>query len=230
MLRLCGCDIGHRPKILVRGASLSVEPGKIKGLVAPNGFGKSTLMHVASGEFSYLQKGHVEVDGIVFNDSFTSPDILYVPGDASHLYGHLSALDHLKIAQRAWQTSESLDACIARSGINDYSRKRVKGLSSGMKQQVALAIALLVRPKYLLLDEPTNALDPINAAQAVEAIRQMARDGVGILVSSHLLGTIDALCSSILFIRSGTLVEVPADGDVSSMFSICYGDHACVQG
>lgn len=230
MLRLLRCSIGHRSSLLIKDGVLSLDSGEVKGIVAPNGYGKTTLMRAASGDFTYIQKGAIEVDGVLYRESFCSPDVLYVPGDASHLYGHLSVMDHLKIAESMWGSNRSIDVCVHRCGVEGFMHKKVKKLSSGMKQQVALAIAYLIKPKYLLLDEPTNALDPVNAAKEIEIIEQMAREGSGVLVSSHLLGTIDALCGSVLFFRNGGIAEVQSDGDTSSVFSACYGAHCQVQG
>ena len=77
--------------------------------------------------------------------------------------------------------------------------------------------------KRQLLDEPTNALDPINAARAIRIFEQMVKNGTSILVSSHLLGTIDSLCDSVIFFSGGGLVEVDSGGDASSVFEKCYG-------
>lgn len=229
MLRLLDCSVGYHANLLVQNATFSIELGAIKGIVAPNGYGKSTLMRVASGDFTNLRSGSIEVDGKVYRDSFSHTDVLYVPGDASHLYKHLSVMDHLKMARSMWGVRGSIEACVFQWGIEEFAHKKVRDLSSGMKQQAALAIASFIGPKYLLLDEPTNALDPIHSANAIGIIERMAQGGAGVLISSHLLGTIDELCSSVLFSRDGGIVEMPRRGDISEMFSMCYGAHAMVQ-
>lgn len=229
MLRLLDCSVGYHANLLVQNIAFSIELGVIKGIVAPNGYGKSTLMRVASGDFTNLRSGSIEVDGRAYRDSFSRADVLYVPGDASHLYEHLSVMDHLKMARSMWGVRESIEACAFQWGIEEFVHKKIRDLSSGMKQQTALAIASYICPKYLLLDEPTNALDPIHAANAIGIIERMAQGGAGVLISSHLLGTIDELCSSVLFFRDGGIVEMPSSGDTSEMFSMCYGAHAMVQ-
>lgn len=223
MLKLQDGAIGYRARELLSKAELSLEPGSIKGLIAPNGFGKSSLMRVLSGDLAQLRRGSVELDGHEYFDSFANRDVLYVPGDASNLYGHLSLDRHLKIAAKLWRPQVGVDEVIRVWGVAGFIKKPIWSLSSGMKQQASLAIAALCGPKYLLLDEPTNALDPINAARAIRIFEQMVKNGTSILVSSHLLGTIDSLCDSVIFFSGGGLVEVDSGGDASSVFEKCYG-------
>lgn len=223
MLRLIDGTIGHGKHVLLQNASLSLRPGEIKGLVAPNGYGKTTLMRVLSGRYKALKGGSVAVNRIVMKGEFTRPDVVYIPGDASMLYANLTVLDHLKMAHDLWESSMGIAETARLWAVEDFLKKPVRALSQGMKQQTSLAVASLCGAKYLLLDEPTNALDPINAQRSVTNFKSMAAQGTGILISSHILGTIDALCNSIAFIRDKGLYEVENVADAQTTFNEFYG-------
>lgn len=223
MLEMHNGLLGTHSKTIIENAGLAIEPGKIKGLVAPNGYGKTTLMRVLSGDFAKLKKGYVSLDGKACSNSFQSESILYVPGDASQLYGHLTVHDHFEMVAKLWGTQNSIDEVMDAWDVRDFSAKLVRNLSSGMKQQVSLGLAELCSPRYLLLDEPTNALDPINARKARYTFLALKNQGVGMLVSSHLLGTIEEICDSVIFFSSDGLVEIENSNRISEDFEKFYG-------
>lgn len=222
MLSLVNGTIAHGKSALYEDASMRLAPGEIKGLVAPNGYGKTTLMRILSGDLSYLKKGAVALNRINMKRDFARKEVVYIPGDASMLYPHLSVKSHLNIVHDVWGSSLSVQDAAEMWGVTGFLNKPVRSLSQGMKQQASLAVASLCSAPYLLLDEPTNALDPINVHLSIENFKHMAQDGTGILISSHILGTLDALCDSIVFVHEKKLKEVPHVEDAQELFERFY--------
>lgn len=226
MLELANATIAHRRQTVFEQASLRLNRGRIIGLVAPNGFGKSTLMRVLSGDMRALKRGAVVIDGARHQSDFTSSQVLYVPGDGSMLHHELTPREHLRIAARLWNTSTSPDEAIERCGIADFARKPVRALSQGMKQQTTLALAYLIRAPYLLFDEPLNGLDPLRTEQAYGIFRELAQAGRGLLISSHILESIDELCDAVALVNDGKLVIGPSGVAAKQLFSAYYGNRA----
>ena len=138
------------------------------------------------------------------------------------LHADLSARDHLRMARRLWGAEADVEEVAERWGVTPFLRKRTGALSQGMKQQVTLAVASMYAPRYLLLDEPMNALDPFNVRRASEEFTALAAQGTGILISSHILGSVATLCEEALFIRDGTLVQALIAGSLDELFDSFY--------
>ena len=220
MLGLNHATIGYRGNIVYENASMQVRDGCIQGLIAPNGYGKTTLMRVLAGELAALKRGSVRVGRIECVRDFSRKDVLYLPGDASLLYGRLTVRDHLRQADVLWGPAP-LERVAEEWGLSPFLNKRVNALSQGMKQQVTLALASIARPRYLLLDEPMNALDPLNVDRASRIFSEFAQGGMGILISSHILGNLDKLCSTAYFIERKQLVEHSLDEGAETLFARC---------
>lgn len=223
MLALEGATIGYGCTALLENAELTLNPGEVKGLVAPNGYGKTTLLRVMSGNLRRLRCGCVRLEGREMRTDFCSGHIMYVPGDASMLYGFLSVREHLRIVRDLWESGLSLRDAAEACGVAEFLGRHVGRLSQGMKQQVTLAMAYLSGARYVLLDEPMNALDPLNVQRFSKVIRRMAEHGAGVLVSSHILDNVNQLCTSAIFVRDRRLEEVPLDKGAESLFASYYG-------
>lgn len=223
MLSLENATIGYgRNVVLYEKTSLCLEQGQIMGFVAPNGYGKTTLMRILGGDTTCLKTGSVSLDRVQHVRDFSSADVLYVPGDASMLYGGLSVREHVRMAKSLWPTDISPDDVMRDWGLEHFIHKPIRSLSQGMKQQVTLAVAEMSSARYLLLDEPMNALDPINVSRAANRFKKMAEQGRGILISSHILSNIDDLCEKVLFIDNKKIVEVACAGGVEEQFEAYY--------
>ena len=218
MLKLEHATIRFGSHLLLRDANLALGRGSSKGFVAPNGYGKTTVMRILAGELGPLKRGIVRIDGAAHQSDFRSPEVLYVPGDSSFLYPYLTVANHLRFAASLWNTPTDIDSAADRCGIAAFMHKRVAHLSQGMKQQVALAIAYLCSPHYLLLDEPTNALDPINVQATTDLLKEMSCTGTGILISSHILENLDTLCENVLLIKDKRLNETRIDDSTRNLF------------
>lgn len=219
MLTFRNLSVARGKTQLLDGVSGSIQESKITGLVAPNGSGKTTLMQVLIGSADIAAAGRIEADGVpVWDEKRYRKLVFYVPGDASYLYALLTVRENLCMAKACWNARYDIDALARRCGIDGFMNKRVRALSLGMKQQVALAVGYMTGAKYLLLDEPMNALDPSNLLLNSKILRSLRKGGRGMLMSSHILGNIDDLCDDVLFIKDGALEHVDAArGAASSM-------------
>ena len=154
MLSAENLTLGYGSHVLLDGVSLEVRRGVITGLVAPNGYGKTTLLRALAGLGAGRVRGLVRVDDIDPRDTpAMRRAVFYAPGDASLLYPALTVREHLRAAADLWGSGLDVEAMARRCGVDGFSTKRVRTLSQGMKQQVTLAIAYLTGARYLLLDD-----------------------------------------------------------------------------
>ena len=208
MLTATNLSLSYGKNILVHDVALTLMPGTIAGLVAPNGYGKTTLLRALAGIDGARARGALDVDGIgPRNGSALRRLVFYAPGDATLLYTGLTARDHLRMAARLWASPLDPDVVAQRTGVDTFAHKRVRALSQGMKQQLTLAIAYLTNARYLFLDEPMNALDPTNVQLHSQILRNLARHGTAVVMSSHILENVDAIADRILFIKDRGLIE-----------------------
>ena len=195
---------------LLSHVSGEVVPGRVRALVAPNGSGKTTLMRALIAADDIRRSGEIAADSVPLEDAAAYRKLVfYVPGDASILYPLLTVRENLDIVKRCWGSPVDILRLAERCRIDSFLGKRVRFLSLGMRQQVALAVGSLTGARYLLLDEPMNALDPTNLEVNSEIVRSLCGDGVGVLMSSHILGNVDDLADDVLFIKGGKLVSDP---------------------
>ena len=138
--------------------------------------------------------------------------IFYAPGEGTLLYPGLRAEDHLKMVCDMWPHARDIEEIVEQTQIGEFAKMRIRTLSQGMKQQLTLAIAYATGARYLLLDEPMNALDPSRVDLHSEILRKLADSGTCIIMSSHILDSVDRLCDEILFLKDGRLIRsIPQD-------------------
>ena len=111
-----------------------------------------------------------------------------------------------------WPHARDIEEIVEQTQIGEFAKMRIRTLSQGMKQQLTLAIAYATGARYLLLDEPMNALDPSRVYLHSEILRKLADSGTCIIMSSHILDSVDRLCDEILFLKDGRLIRsIPQD-------------------
>jgi ABC-2 type transport system ATP-binding protein len=194
---------------VVDGLSFSVAEGEVVGFVGPNGAGKSTTMKIISGLLN-ANSGSVTIDGILFSDSPRAYlGRLGALIESPAFYPGLNARDHLAyLARVRGQYSDALIGnALNRVGLDSDSRKPVRKFSTGMKQRLGIAMAILHKPKLLVLDEPTNGLDPAAIVAMRDLIGQLAESGTAVLVSSHLLSEIQRVCNRVVFVKAGRVAR-----------------------
>lgn len=208
-LELLDASVGYGSTTILSIGSLFLSPGTAAGLVAPNGSGKTTLLEALSGQFpTRIRSGSLAADGICQRRSAEFAELVYLSSSGSaDLYPTLSAIEHLAFVREAWKSAADIDSLCDSLGISPYLDKPTRKLSTGMKQQVKLAMAISTGCPYLILDEPLNGLDPGKRKTSCDAMRSEVARGRSVLISSHLLDDLADLTDSFYFIEAGTLVE-----------------------
>lgn len=208
-LELLDVSVGYGSTTILSIGSLFLSPGTAAGLVAPNGSGKTTLLEALSGQFpTRIRSGSLAADGICQHRSAEFAELVYLSSSGSaDLYPTLSAREHLSFVREAWKSAADIDSLCSSLGISPYLDKPARKLSTGMKQQVKLAMAISTGCPYLILDEPLNGLDPGKRKTSCDAMRSEVARGRSVLISSHLLDDLADLTDSFYFIEAGTLVE-----------------------
>ena len=178
----------------------------VVGLVGPNGSGKSTLIRILLGLIRPTGGGATVLGSSVHSPQayaarvgalIESPAFIPALSARANLVS-LARLRHLPV--------ERVDAVLAQTGLNGRDREPVKRFSLGMKQRLGIAAALLSDPELLILDEPTNGLDPAGTVEIRELLRDLGRNGRTVIVSSHQLSEIEAVCDHLVVIRFGKLI------------------------
>ncbi|HSR72813.1 MAG TPA: ABC transporter ATP-binding protein, partial [Kiloniellales bacterium] len=190
--------------------NLSVESGEVFGLLGPNGSGKTTTILMLMG-LTDVTEGEIEVLGL---DPARQPlavkrRIGYMP-DSVGFYDELSGRQNLRYTGRlAGLSGKHLDERIARElervGMSEVADKPAGTYSRGMRQRLGLADALLKEPGLVILDEPTNGLDPHATREFLALIGALKRDGITVLLSSHLLDRVQAVCDRIALFHRGRI-------------------------
>lgn len=189
------------------GLDLQIPEGAIYGFLGPNGAGKTTTLCLLTGLYR-LQKGSVQIFGYPLQQHRLQIALRTgVLIESPSLYGHLSAKDNLMVYRQIYGVSpDRVSELLALTGLANTGTKKVRYFSLGMKQRLAIALALLPEPQLLILDEPTNGLDPEGMQQLRELLQLLNRKyGITILLSSHLLSEVEKLCTHIGILVSGKL-------------------------
>jgi ABC-2 type transport system ATP-binding protein len=187
---------------------LAVAPGQVRGLLGPNGAGKTTLLRMLFG-LIHPDAGTVELLGRPF-DALGGEALHQVGGfvEEPAFYPYLSGRANLSLLARldAGPTAAAVEDALARVDLERRADDRVAGYSTGMRQRLGLAAALLRSPRLLLLDEPTSGLDPAGTRTVASLVRELADQGVAVLVSSHQIGELERVCDAYTVMRGGRVV------------------------
>jgi ABC-2 type transport system ATP-binding protein len=190
--------------VAVEGLDLDVERGEIVGFLGPNGAGKTTTLRILAGLIR-PSAGRAEILG----RRVPGPGLRRVGTmiEEPSFYPYMSGRDNLRYAATLHGDVDGgrIDEVLRFTRMENAAGKRVRAYSQGMRQRLGLARALLHRPDVLLLDEPTNGLDPVGIAEIRENLRAVAREGVTVLISSHILSEIEKLVDRVVAIERGRL-------------------------
>jgi ABC-2 type transport system ATP-binding protein len=194
----------------VRDLSLSLQAGQILGLLGVNGAGKSTTLAMIAGALR-PDSGAIFLQGQDFleHPELARQAIGWLP-EAAPLWPELTVREHLEAHGRlrglsGARLNEARDATIERLALNDLGRRLAGVLSQGQRQRLGLACALLHRPALLVLDEPANALDPVQVVTLRKLLRELAASGTAILLSTHQLSEVTAVCDRVAILHEGSL-------------------------
>lgn len=199
-------DFGRRRA--VDSVSLRVEPGEIIGFLGPNGAGKTTTIRMLLG-LARPTRGDVRIHGVsVVRDRVRALDRVGALVENAAIHEHLTAEQNLRAAAFYVDhppTPSMLSQLLAQVGLADRARDRAAQFSRGMKQRLALAVALLGNPRLLVLDEPTDGLDPIGTVEIRNLLSRLRGEGTTIFMSSHLLSEVQAVCDRVAILVGGRL-------------------------
>ncbi|HYW06475.1 MAG TPA: ABC transporter ATP-binding protein [Longimicrobium sp.] len=196
-------------RVAVNGLTFDVVGGEIVGLVGPNGAGKTTTLRAIAG-IHPPTAGAIRVAGHdLARDPVEAKRRLALVPDEPHLFGSLTVWEHLEFSARVygvagWEARAS--ALLDELELGDRRNSMADELSRGMRQKVAVACGVLHDPAVLLFDEPLTGLDPRGIRTLYAAMRRRAEAGAAVVLSSHLLGQIEGLCTSFLILRRGELL------------------------
>lgn len=195
----------YRKKLAVDDLSFEVETGKVTGFLGPNGAGKSTTMRLMTGLDA--GKGTTTYDGKFLKEYSKPSKIVGILLEAKAFHPTRSARNHLKIlAAQGGVPDKRVDEVLDIVGLSDVARKSPGKFSLGMSQRLGIAAAILDEPKYLILDEPANGLDPEGIVWLREFIKDYAKTGRGVFVSSHLLSEMSQMADNVIVIGKGRLI------------------------
>lgn len=201
--------------------SFEIEEGHVYGFLGPNGAGKSTTMNIMTGCLSATD-GTVRIDGY---DIFEEPQMAkrrigYLP-EQPPLYMNETPVEYLKFVGAAkglkgMELAQQVEEVIDQTKIGSVRNKLISALSKGYKQRVGIAQALLGNPKVIVLDEPTVGLDPIQIIEIRDLIRQLGESHT-VILSSHILSEVQAICEKVLIIAKGRLVAFDAPENLEKL-------------
>jgi ABC-type multidrug transport system ATPase subunit len=202
----------------VDAVNITAYEGEVFGFLGPNGAGKTTTLGMALG-LVHASTGDVYVLG-----QRVTPNHVHALKDVGALLGapafvpYLSAWDNIELVSRLSPgvAKKRIHEVIELVGLTDAARKKLSKFSTGMKQRVGLAMALVHRPRFVILDEPTNGLDPAGMREIRQLLRSPAENGTSVLLSSHLLNEVQQVCDRIAVLNKGRVV---AQGRVDELLN-----------
>ena len=205
--------------------SLDILPGQVVAVIGASGSGKSTLCR-AINRLETIQEGTIEIDGERLPEE--GGELTRLRAEVGmvfqsfNLFPHRTVLDNITLAPikvrrtARGEAEATARALLERVGLADQASKRPPQLSGGQQQRVAIARALAMGPKIMLFDEPTSALDPEMITEVLDVIRDLAAEGMTMLVVTHEMGFARSVADRVVFMDAGQIVESGAPDDFFS--------------
>ena len=210
--------------VAVDHLDFKVEQGQVCGLLGPNGAGKTTTLRVLVG-LVRATGGEVRLFGTTVTPGTAELARVGTMIEHAAFVPYLSGLLNLRLYWEAGGgdfANANLDAALAVAGLGDALHRKVKTYSQGMKQRLGIARALLGKPELLLLDEPTNGLDPGEMREIRSLLQRLSSEGVTVLLSSHLLGEVEQVCTHAVVMNEGKLVAAGTVDELTSAATSAY--------
>lgn len=206
-------------KEVLRGCNLTVQSGTIYGLLGANGAGKTTMFKLITGLLSPTA-GNIKVQGETL--SIDKKDFLKKMGiliETPVFYDHLSAKENLEIHLSYMEHSfEKIGQVLEMVGLGDTGKQPVSKFSLGMKQRLAIGRAISHSPQILILDEPINGLDPMGIRQIRNLFLSLAKDGMTLLISSHILSEIEHIADVVGVLTNGNVMQEVAICEIKKQY------------
>ncbi|MBM3484277.1 MAG: amino acid ABC transporter ATP-binding protein [Alphaproteobacteria bacterium] len=226
MIEITALKKSYDARTIIDGITLSVPKGTVCGVLGPSGSGKSTLLRCVNFLEPY-EGGEIRVDGELVGYELDNGRRALKPRreiarmrseccmvfQQFNLFSHMAALDNVAIALvkvrglKAPEAREKAEALLAKVGLSNRKDAYPAFLSGGEQQRVAIARALAMQPKVLLLDEVTSALDPERAAEVLDVIATLGREGMTMMMVTHQVHFAREVCRHMVFLDEGRIVE-----------------------
>ena len=210
MISVSNLSRSYGSTLAVSDVSFEITSGEVVGLLGHNGAGKTTIMKMITG-FIEPSSGSVEVDGLALGENTVGiqKKIGYLPENCP-VWPEMRVTDYLIYQAKLHLVEEAMigslvSEAIEKTRLTEKATARIDTLSRGYRQRVGVAQALLHKPDILILDEPTNGLDPNQILQMRELIKELAKSST-VIVSTHVLQEVQAICERVLIMRGGELV------------------------
>lgn len=210
---------------VLKGVSFSVIRGEIFGFVGPNGAGKTTTFKTILG-FVPTTSGRVEIMGKPLGDVDVKKYLGYLP-ENPYFYDYLTGEELVRYmgelhGLNGRRLSKRVDELLEKVNMSHAKRVQLRKYSKGMLQRVGVAQALINNPEFLILDEPMSGLDPMGQREIRELILEQKKKGKTILLSSHILSDVEALCDRVGVIIGGRVVKM---GELGKLFEEIHTDY-----
>ena len=206
MIEVENIEKRYGPTQAVKGISFTLQPGDFVGFVGGNGAGKSTTIKMLTGQI-IPTAGRIVIDSadIVADPAAAREKVGYVP-EFPALYDYLTGREMLEFVCEVRQKG-TVDWGIEIAGLGDDIDRLIREYSQGMRRKIAIAAAMVAEPPVLVLDEALNGLDPKSVKRIVGLLERQREKGTCILLSTHVLDTLEKIASRLLVIEQGVLIE-----------------------
>jgi ABC-2 type transport system ATP-binding protein len=192
------------------GLDLAVEDSQVVGLLGPNGAGKTTALRILVG-LVRADAGTVRIAGEPVDQTWIAGERVGAMVATPVFYPHLSGTENLRVLAAAWgwakpRADARIASALAQVDLTTARGRAAKGYSTGMRQRLGIALALLADPPILILDEPVNGLDPAGIVEIRDLLLALAGGGRTILISSHLLTEVEKTCDHVTIVDRGRII------------------------
>jgi len=210
---------------VLKGIDMTVSEGEVVCIIGPSGSGKSTLLRCMN-KLEQVTGGEIIVDGYTITDKHTNinkvRENIGMVFQSFNLFSHLTVKKNIMLApvdlkkMTKTEAEEKAYELLRRVGLEDKADYYPRQLSGGQKQRVAIARSLAMKPDIMLFDEPTSALDPEMIGEVLQVMKQLAADGMTMVVVTHEMGFARDVADRVIFMSDGAIVE---EGIPSELFS-----------
>lgn len=224
-------------KQILKDVSFEIDEGDILAFIGPNGSGKTTTIKLLLG-LQKIDKGSVSINNYDIEKDFVKAiEKVGAIVENPDTYMYLTGWQNLKIIANLYKgvTDEEIKKIVKLVDLEKRINDKVSKYSLGMRQRLGIARALINKPNVLILDEPTNGLDPEGIKDLRNLLKKLAKEGMGILISSHNLAELESFCNKVLIIDNGKIIETSKVNEFKSngnkyIFKVSNTDNLEVEG